>query len=154
MKFENTKLLLLFSFLFFCYGLISIYRELGLVIIPVVSIFIFLPIILKIFFFDDLNFDFKGLKTSFKLNNILDVLSQMFMVLIGFYMAYSAYLTYNPKDKENVVNMIPYCVILISILAYFVASMIVNKWKSFYGPILGVVVIGGYYFVLKNMNLT
>jgi hypothetical protein len=154
MKYRNTKVLLLFSFLFFCYGLLSIYRELGIIIIPIVAIFIFLPIVLKIFFFDDLNFDFKGLKTSHRLNNLLDVLSEMFMVLIGLYLGYSAMLVYNVKDKENIANMLPYAFILLAILIYFMASMIVNRWKTFYGPILGVLIIGGYYLVLKNMNLT
>jgi hypothetical protein len=154
MNYRNTKVLLLFSFLFFCYGLLSIYKELGFVIIPIVALFTFLPIVLKIFFFDNLNFDFKGLKTSHRLNNLLDTLSSMFMVLIGFYLGHYAFLMYNVKDKENVANMLPYVIILLAILTYFIASMIVNKWKSFYGPILGLVLIGGYYVVMKALNLT
>jgi hypothetical protein len=153
MYYHKSKILLLFSFFFFSYGMITLYKEMGFVVIPIIAIFLYLPLILKVFFFANLNFDFKGLKMTYNLNQILNIISEIFLVIITTFLTYSALITYNVKDKDNIQNMFPYVFIALAVITYFVASGIINHWKVFIGPIMGSILVFIYFAFMKANNL-
>jgi hypothetical protein len=153
MNYHKSKIILLFSFFFFSYGMITLYKEMGFVVIPIIAILLYLPLILKVFFFANLNFDFKGLKMTYNLNQILNIISEIFLVIMTTFLTYSALITYNVKDKENIQNMFPYVFIALAVITYFVASGIINHWKVFIGPILGSILVFIYFAFMKANNL-